>query len=84
MGKRKYIYFAEVERFGYTLQCVGLSEEEVREAMINEYVRAYKQRNGTDPRDEDEIDPRWGNHYFTTFLDELYVDKREINKVEWT
>ena len=27
MGKRKYIYFAEDECFGYILQCIGLSEE---------------------------------------------------------
>ena len=84
MEKKKYIYFAEVERFGYTLQCIGLSEAEVKEAMINEYVKAYKRKNGTDPRDEDEIDPNWGYHYFTLFLGELYVEKREINKVEWT
>lgn len=83
MAKRKYIYFAEVERFGYTLQCVGLSEEEVRNAMIDEYIKTYIDRNGVDPRDEDEVD-RYGDHYFTVFLDELYVDKREINKVEWT
>lgn len=84
MAKRKYIYFAEVDRFGYTLQCIGLTEEEVREAMINEYIETYKARNnGCDPRDEDEVD-EYGDHYYTVFLDELYVAKRERGKVEWT
>lgn len=82
MEKRKWIYFAEIERFGYTLQCIGLSEEEVRETMIKEYIETYMSRNGVDPRDEDEVD-RYGNHYYSTFLEELYVEKRELNKVIW-
>lgn len=84
MAARKYIYFCETDRFGYTLQVIGRTEEEARQAMIEEYIKAYKRENGVDPRDEDEIDPRWGDHYYTTFVEELYVEKREFGKVEWT
>ena len=80
MAKRKYIYFAEIERFGYMLQCVGLSAEEVKQAMIDEYIKTFKNCNdGIDPRDED-----MKEDYYDVFLEELWIEKREINKVEWT
>ena len=78
MAKRKYIYFCEVERFGYTLQVIGLTEEETRQAMINEYVKTYTKINGFDPREE--IDERTD---YDVFIDELYVSKRELGVVEW-
>ena len=77
MGKRKYIYLAEDECFGYILQCIGLSEEEVKEAMINKNEKKYKEENGIDVENEDE-------YLLTTFIENLYVEKREINKVKWT
>lgn len=87
MAKRKYIYFAEIERFGYTLQCIGLTENEVRQAMINKYIETYKNINRVDPSIPDEEDNEYyeGDYsYYKTFLDELYVEKRELLKVEWT
>lgn len=82
MANRKYIYFAEIERFGYTLQCIGFTEEEVRENLINEYIKAYTRINGIDPREDEETD-YFGENYFKTFLDELNIEKRELGKVEW-
>ena len=88
----KTVWFCEIERFGYTLQVIGRTKEVVREAMIKEYVRAYKrQNNGADPQkayllkksgssEYDSVDA----DYFETFLDELYVEEREFGKVEWT
>jgi hypothetical protein len=49
--ERKYIYFSEIERFGYTLQCIALTEEECKKAMVAEYVKVYKRENGTDPEE---------------------------------
>lgn len=93
MAARKYVYFSEIERFGYTLRCIGRTEDEVRNAMIEEYVKNYKATNdGADPRkayeliksgvdetDEYEIDAS----YYETFLEELYVDKVEFGNVKW-
>ena len=72
----KSYYFAESERFGYTLHCVGATEKEVEQAMIEAYVNAYKDENGFDPREEEFDD-------YETFLDELYIEKREYGKVYW-
>lgn len=85
------VWFCEIERFGYTLQVIGRTKEEAKEAIIKEYVRAYKQQNdGADPQqayllkqsgseEYDSIDAE----YFETFLDELYIEKREFGKVKW-
>ena len=86
------VWFCETERFGYTLQVIGRTKEEAKEAIIKEYVRAYKKQNdGADPQqayllrqsgseEYDFIDA----DYFETFLDELYIEEREFGKVEWT
>lgn len=80
MAKRKYVYFSEMERFGYTLQVIALTEEEAKQAMIDEYIKAFKKDNFCDPR---ECHRESGETYFDTFLDELYVEKREFGKVYW-
>ena len=72
MAKRKYIYFCEVERFGYTLQCIALTEKECKRAMIDEYVRAYKQQNGTDPEEAYEWMRKNKNRDDIEELDEYY------------
>ena len=80
MAARKYIYFCEVDRFGCTLQVIGRTEEEARQAMIDEYLKIYKKENGCHPKD----DMFWSDRsYWDVFLDELYVSKREFGKVEW-
>lgn len=79
MKNNNYVYFAEIERFGYTLQVIGRTEKECKDAMINEYVRTYKDENGVDPRKGDEID----KEYFDTFMDEMNIEKREFGKIEW-
>lgn len=73
------VYFCEVERFGSYFRCAGRTEDEVKKAMIKEYVRVYKQRNGVDPRRGDEVD----KEYFNTFLEELYIEELIFGKVEW-
>ena len=100
MAKRKYVYFGEIDRFGYTWQCITLTEEECREAMIAEYIRMYKKENGTNPKeaydwmeankvreDLEELDEYYDYEtdaeYFSDFLEELYIEKRELGVVEW-
>ena len=92
MAARKYVYFGEVDRFGYMLECIDTSEEKVRNALIEEYIRVYKQRNGSDPReafelresgaDEDEYD-NVDAEYYEHFLGDLVIQKRELGEVEW-
>lgn len=100
MANRKYIYFSEMDRFGYTLHCISLTEKECREAMIAEYIRRYKYATDVDPKeayewmqanegkeDIEELDEFYefkdAAEDFGDFLEELYIDKRELNKVEW-
>lgn len=91
MTEADKIWFSETERFGYTLQCVGRTEKEVVNSIIEEYVRAYKIRNnGIDPRAEYLLKLKGSDEYdeyaaedFEVFRDELYVEEREFGKVEW-
>ncbi len=50
MANRKYVYFGMIDRFGYDINCIALTEKECRDAIIKEYIRVYKQENGTDPQ----------------------------------
>lgn len=92
MSEMKYVYYGEIERFGYTLQCFGRTEEEVRNALIEEYVESYKKRNnGSDPRKAYELMQEESDDYdlcdalyYETFLDELYIDRKELGHVEWS
>lgn len=92
MAKRKYVYYSEIDRFGYTLQCIALSEEECKEAMINEYVKTYIKINGEDPReawakatvDNECIDDNYAAEDFARFFGELFIEKRELGVVEWS
>ena len=77
------VYIAELERFGYTLTCVGRSEEECRKAIMKEYTRAYKARN-------DGLAPGKCNSRsysdmsdYATAKEEVYVYEMTIGKVEW-
>lgn len=72
----KTYYFGVAERFDYSLNCIGLSEKEVKTALINKYIEVYKDINGVDPRED-------GTDYYETFLNELYIEKREFGKVYW-
>ena len=82
MAKRKYIYYGEIERFGYNLQVIGLTEKEVKDAMTKKYIEAFQHENyGKHPAESCFM---WGNRtYMDVFLDELYIEKRELGKVYW-
>ena len=76
------VFLAKLERFGYTLTCVGQTEEEVRKAMMKEYTRAYKQRNGgLSPRKEYSY---WGDQSdYDVAKEEMFVSEMPFGKVEW-
>lgn len=81
MAKRKYIYYGEIERFGYNLQAFGLTEKEVRDAITEKYIEVFKDENdGEHPTESFMYNDRT---YMDVFLDELYIEKRELNKVYW-
>ena len=82
MGKRKYVYFTEIERFGYIWQVISLTKEEAERAIKEKYIKIFTKENGYDPRDNDE-DCGNGQTYWETFLDELIIEKRELNTVKW-
>lgn len=92
MAARKYIYFGEIYRFGYTLHCIDTSEEKVRNALIEEYVKTYKKCNdGADPKSEYELKESGSDEYnsddaeyYEAFLDDLCIQKRKLGEVEWT
>ena len=85
------IYFGEIERFGYNLQCAGNSEAEVRKAMAGEYAAAYKSRNGGCNPEKEYLKKQEGRlcdeeaaDDYTTFLKELCIREMEPGHVEWS
>ena len=79
----KYVYVAEIERFGYTLRVIGETEEEAKTALTNEYIRAFKNNNeDMHPKDAIcEYDEK--RTYYDIFKDEMCVEKAYFGKVEW-
>ena len=77
MANRKYIYFCEVEKFGYMLQVIALTKE----AITKEYIKAFTANNGTSPK---RVKTDYSNRtYYDVFMDELNIERRELGKVVW-
>ena len=80
----KYIYIASLYRFGYELTVAETSEQKAKAAVIEEYIKAFKDINGVDPDDEES-----GRGYAdgTTWLDDAKEDieiyRMTIGKVDW-
>lgn len=49
----KKVYVGTLYRFGYDLTVVADSEKAVRSALVKEYNRAFKLRNGCKPNSEE-------------------------------
>lgn len=82
MAKTKNsVWVGELDRFGYVLQTVGRTEEEVREALSKEYIKAYKDINGTDPR-EDYIYFKEST-YYDSAMEDISIWEATFGKVEW-
>jgi len=82
MPANNYVYFGEIDRFGYTLQAIDTTEAKVRKALTDEYVRIFK-------RDNDGMHPSKCKYdgdrsYMSIFKEELFIEKREFGEVTWT
>jgi hypothetical protein len=67
------IYIGTLDRFGYELRVASHSEEETRKALLKDYRRAYKNRNGFYP-DKETI---------STVNDDMNIDEFKLNEVHW-
>lgn len=78
------VYLTELERFGYTLKAIGRTKKEAEDAVIAEYIRTFKNINGTDPAEED-TDRYFGDDRscLDVARDELYTEEVEFGKVLW-
>ena len=93
MAERKYVWYCEMDRFGSTYKVIGRTEEEARNAMIECYIKTFKQYNeGINPKEEYEISLKANEDEFydeesaecyKNFIDELYVEKLEFGIVDW-
>ena len=76
------IFVATLNRFGYTLTCVGQTEDECIKTMMKEYTRAYKQWNdGLSPRKE--FSYYGGCSDYDLAKEEICVTEMPFGKVEW-
>lgn len=80
----KKIYLATLDRFGYNLTAAETTEEKAINAIMTEYVRAYKDANGTDPM-EDVFDDYSDDAktYYEVAREDVYVTEMTPGKVEW-
>ena len=76
------VCIGELDRFGYTLTCVGKSEDECIKAIMKEYTRAYKQRNcGLTPGKSFEHDDNKSD--YAVAKEEIYVRELSFGEVDW-
>ena len=85
MAKQKEtVWVAQLERFDYTLVAVGKTEKEAREAILKEYIKAFTDLNGEDPRET--VAEEYG-YDTTTFYDiaeeELFAEEVKFGEVKW-
>ena len=81
LGVKNGIWLGELERFGYTLVVVGISEEEARESLLKAYEKTYRDLNDdADPREEYYDD---GKSYYDVAAEEMYVREMAFGSVEW-
>lgn len=77
------VWYAELERFGYTLQTVAGTEKEAKDALLAEYIKAFKRYNdGQDPRRYKEFFVEDRTCYEIA-EEEIYTTFMEFGKVEW-
>ena len=69
------------DKFGYDLEVAAETEKECRDALLKEYVRAYKRRNGCHPK----TDYYYGERSnYEVAKDEIFVYEAKLGEVEWT
>ena len=73
-AKKKGVWIATLYRFGYDLTVVGETEEECRNAMSEEYIKAF---DGFDPDDEE------CREYYECAMSEMYCRFMEFGNVKW-
>ena len=67
------LFYGELERFGYILFVIETTEEKAKAALMKEYKKNYKARNGCSPSKE-ELD---------MVKDDMGAYEIELGKVEW-
>lgn len=84
MAKAKNsVWYGELDRFGYVLKVIGRTEEEVREALSKEYIKAYEDINGCDPREDLTYYHDDEQTYYDNAMEDINVWEATFGKVEW-
>ena len=70
------IFYGELDRSSYTLTAFGKTREEVYSAILNEYIKAYKDwNNGCYPEEFE--------HDYDVAREDIFIREYEFNKAEW-
>lgn len=80
------IYMATLDRFGYDLTVIAKTKKEAEDALMEEYINAYKVRNGSDPREdmyEDMYEYGGDRSYYEVAKGDIGIYDFELGKVEW-
>ena len=81
-GKKNGVWYASIDRFGYSLETVAKTKDEAVLALMEAYRDAFKnQNNGMDPTEEQ---GRYGTgSYYEEALDDVVVRFMPFCEVEW-
>lgn len=77
------MWFAQLDRFGYTLTVIESSRQRAIDALMSEYETAFINQNHFSPRDE--INDRgWTNNsFYDEARNDIVIYKLTRGNVEW-
>lgn len=76
------VWLAQLDRFGYTLTAIGNTKEEAIKIVMNEYSKAFKERNdGTSPSKMSV--PYGAGSYYANAKEDIWCLELELGKCYW-
>lgn len=81
-NKKDGVWLAELDRFGYILRVVGRTKEEAEDALMKEYVKTYRNRNGSNPKNVSFYGA--DESFYDVALSDMSVTEMPFGEVDWT
>ena len=78
------VYIGTLDRFGYDITVVCKTEQECKDKILEEYVKAYKSRNNdSDPCEDIAYGRHSENTYYAEAEEDIEIREYTLGKVEW-
>lgn len=77
------MWFAQLDRFGYTLTVIEKTRQKAIDALMTEYEKAFININGFNPKDETNDRGYTELSYYDEARSDIEIMKLISGKVEW-